>query len=169
MYYRKRIWLFTTVYRVIAVVVLILLVLAAAFLFLLQGSIQPQYIYYGNDAVSGWATIFSGLGYLAAWFGKTMILLLVAFFVLFAGYWIIGLILNRILRRSIDNGSSVKGLGVALGIWTMIPGVLSLTDLVSRFMNQAAAQGSANPQLFFSAAFIGGGIYLLVTALRNEV
>ncbi len=160
---RKRIRIFTTAYIVAAVIALIMLALYIAILIITNNMIQPEYTYYGNDDVSGWATILSGIGFLGGIVGKVLIGLIVIILLLLAVYWAIGLVLNHFLRKNAANGAHIRGVGTALGIWTFIPGVVFLIGLIEAFMNPQAKWGSLAADGIFAALFIGGSIFLLIT------
>jgi len=166
--YEKRIRIFTTVYTVVAVMALVLLVSAIVSLLVLNHALQPEFTYHGNDTVSGWATIFSMIGYLGGIFGKALLGLLILILALLAAYWIVGLVLNFVLRKRSAGGETTKGVGTALGIWTVIPGAMSLYDLATGVVNKTAELGDVLRDLPAAALFLGGGIFLLVTLHGKE-
>ena len=165
---RKRIRIFTTAYIVAAVIALILLALYIVILLIANNMIQPEYTYYGNDDVSGWATILSGIGFLGGIVGKVLIGLIVIILLLLAVYWAIGLVLNHFLRKNAANGVPVRGVGTALGIWTLIPGAVFLIGLIEALMNPQAKRDSLAADGIFAALFICGSIFLLITLWRKE-
>ena len=165
---QKRILIFTTVYTVVAAAALVLLAVSIVTLQALNNELQPEFTNYGNDTVSGWATIFSMIGYLGGIFGKALLGLLVLILALMAAYWIVGLVLNSVLRKRSAGGETTKGVGTALGIWTMIPGAMSLYDLIVSVMNKTAERGDILRDFPAAALFLGGGIFLLVTLHGKE-
>ena len=167
--YRKRIGIFTTVYMAAAVIALVLLALTVVLLLVIHHLYQPQFTNYGNDAVSGWATIFSGLGYLGGMLGKALLLVLAAVCVIAAVYWIVGLILDILLKKNALAGSpSAKGLGTALGIWTILPGAGSLVSLFTSLAGDGPRPGGILPPVISAAVFLGAGAFLLVTVWQNR-
>lgn len=164
----KRIGIFTTVYTVAAAAALVLIASLIVTLLAFNRVLQPEFTNYGDGTVSGWATIFSLIGFLGGLFGKVLIGLLVIFLAMAAVYCVVGLILNLFLRRKAAAGEPVKGVGTALGIWTMIPGALSLYELIYSLMHRAAELADVLRDGLFAALFLGGSLFLLVTLYGKE-
>ena len=164
----KRIGIFTTVYTVAAAAALVLIASLIVTLLAFNRELQPEFTNYGDGTVSGWATIFSLIGFLGGLFGKVLIGLLVIFLAMAAVYCVVGLILNLFLRRKAAAGEPVKGVGTALGIWTMIPGALSLYNLFDSLMRRTAELPDILRDGLFAALFLGGSFFLLVTLYGKE-
>ena len=109
----KRIGIFTTVYTVVAAAALVLITSLIVTLLACNRELQPEFTNYGDGTVTGWATIFSMIGFLGGLFGKALIGLLVIFLAMAAVYCVVGLILNLFLRKKAAAGEPVKGVGTA--------------------------------------------------------
>ncbi len=169
MRYRGRIRIYTNAYKIVAVIALAVMALSFAACLKYYNMIRPEFTYYGNDDVSGWATILSGFGYMIGVFGKVLLYIMAIICVIAAVYWTIGLLFNHLLRKKMDQEASPKGMGIALGVWTIIPGVLSLNGLISVIANKTAELKICITGGLLSALFIGAGIFLLITVCHENI
>lgn len=89
------------------------------------------FVNYGDDTVSGWATIFSLIGFLSGKFFAPLVLACVVLFVTAAAsYWITGIVFCLSLKKKILAGLPYKGLGTFLGAWAVIPAVTLISSLL---------------------------------------
>ena len=159
----NRIGIFTIVYRIAAIIMLAMSSVAGVGLIVVNYLIKPEYHYYGNDTVSGWATIFSAFGYIGALFGKVLFAIIAFLCLAAAVYWTAGLILNHFLAKYNKSGDgSVKGVGTALAVLTMLPGCGSFMGLLSSLFSKSLHLSQCLGMLAYTAVFIGGGVYLLI-------
>ena len=166
--YSRRIRIFTVVYLAAAVIGIAVLVYMIATVLGMNSVITPEYHYHGNGAVSGWATIFSVLGYMGGWMGKAFLLLYAMLLGLGTLYWIVGLIMNMILRKKASQGVRADALGTVMGVWTIIPGVMSAGSLIAGLVKKALDVKSVTALTLISVLFIGGSIYLFVTVSSKD-
>lgn len=166
--YTKRIRIFTSVYAAVAVFAVAMLIYTIITIQRINSSIVPEYHYYGSDTVSGWATIFSGLGYMGGWMGKAFLMLYIMVCGAETVYWTAGAVLSLILRKRVLAGHPSVNLGIAVGVWTIIPGVQSLVSLAAALAKRTMNVCSAGILFAMSAVFIGGGIFLLTAINRGE-
>lgn len=97
------------------------------------------FVNYGDDTVSGWATIFSLIGFLSGTFFAPLILVCVVLLVTAtAFYWIMGIVLCLSLKKKVRSGLPYKGLGTLLGAWVVIPAV----TLISSFLRNSSGTGT---------------------------
>ena len=166
--YSRRIRIFTAVYLAAAVIGMAILVYMIAVVLGMNSAITPEYHYHGNGAVSGWATIFSGLGYMGGWIGKALLMLYAILLGLGTLYWVVGLIMNTILRKKASQGVRTPALGTVMGVWTMIPGILSAGSMIHGLVKKTLDVKSVTVLSLVSALFIVGSIFLLKTVSGRD-
>ena len=165
--HEKRLRIFTIVYLIAAA---ILLVFMACELFVLiqVNQLQPTFTNYGSGDVEGWATIVSGIGFIAGWTGKAIVAIMEVIFAVVAAYWGIGIVLDLILFFMVrKNKPFYKGTGIALGIWTILPGGILLISVPIALIDGNIEAGSIALMAVIAAAFIAAGVFLLVS-LKGE-
>ena len=59
-------------------------------------------------------------------------------------------------------------MSVALSVWTIIPGAISLLNLLRNCIGGKMGLGSDIVQFVFAALFVGGGTFLLTTVCRKN-
>lgn len=120
---------FTKAYHYIAILMIILASLNGVLMMVGFFLFNPTYTYYGNDAVGGWATIFSAVGYAGGSVIKMMFLFVAILMVMVVVYFVIGYFINASLKKKLETQpQQAKTLGYVMAIWTTIPGVYSLLE-----------------------------------------
>ena len=166
--YLKRLRFFTVAYMVVSIIMLIGSACGIILFAVLHHVIPAEFVYYGNDAVSGWATIFSGIGYLAGLFGRFFMLALIIACVFAAVYWIIGLVLNHYLKASVErNDRSCRGVGTALSVWTILPGAGIWIGILSTLLREANGFSGLIPGGLTGAVYLAAGIFLLLSVYEK--
>lgn len=166
--YSRRIRIFTAIYLAAAVIGMAILVYMITVVLEINSAITPEYHYHGNGVVSGWATIFSGLGYMGGWMGKAFLMLYAMLLGFGTLYWVVGLIMNTILRKKASQGVRTPALGTVMGVWTMIPGILSAGSMIHGIVKKTLDARSVTVLSLISALFIVGSIFLLKTVSGRD-
>lgn len=129
------------------------------------------FVNYGDDTVSGWATIFSLIGFLSGKFFAPLVLACVVLFVTAAAsYWITGIVFCLSLKKKILAGLPYKGLGTFLGAWAVIPAV----TLISSFLRNSSGTGPVSVSSVISwaipvvSAAVGAAILFTVYHKNKE-
>lgn len=117
-----------TAYVVLASMALIYLAVSAAKIFpVIIECMNPEFVNYGNDTVSGWATIFSLLGFLAGTFLMPFVFVAyVIYTALIAAYWIAGMVLSVLLKKKADCEMPCKKIGLFFTTWAVVPCIYGL-------------------------------------------
>lgn len=127
---QQKLYSFTKAYHFISILIMALTGLSGVAMLVFYFLLRPEFVNYGNDAIGGWATIYSGIFYLTGGFAKYLFLFGVFLSLITIVYFLIGNFINRFLKNKLElQQPSAYGIGNLLAVWTLVPGFVTLRNI----------------------------------------